>query len=130
MSEKVGNQNSIQITAILKGLICSFVILVVGSIILGFLFSLINSMDDSLMNRILLLINYLAVFFGGIYAARKTDYKGWLHGGLVGFMYMLIILMLGTRYVEMNFNLEMILRILSGFLAGGIGGMIGVNIKY
>ncbi|AZR72446.1 hypothetical protein BBF96_03030 [Anoxybacter fermentans] len=129
MPDKGQDSGQIQLTAILKGLICSFIILIITSIILGFLFSMINVLSEDLINRILLAINYAAIFIGGIYTAREASCKGWLNGGLMGFCYMFIIMILGVQLVGIGLNLEVLLRIMSGFLAGAVGGVIGVNLK-
>lgn len=128
MSGRVEDERVIKFSSILKGLVCSFAILVITSIILGFFFSIFNALNEEVISRILLVINYVAIFVGGIYSARSSYRKGWLIGGFVGLLYMLIILILGLRWVEISFSLDLILRIVSGFIAGAIGGIIGINL--
>lgn len=128
MSGRVEDERVIKFSSILKGLVCSFAILVITSIILGFFFSIFNALNEEVISRILLVINYVAIFVGGIYSARASYRKGWLIGGFVGLLYMLIILILGLRWVEISFSLDLILRIVSGFITGAIGGIIGINL--
>lgn len=128
MSGRVEDERVIKFSSVLKGLVCSFAILVITSIILGFFFSIFNALNEEVISRILLVINYVAIFVGGIYSARASYRKGWLIGGFVGLLYMLIILILGLRWVEISFSLDLILRIVSGFIAGAIGGIIGINL--
>lgn len=129
MSSRVEDERVIKFSSILRGLVCSFAILVVFSIILGFFFSMFNALNEEVISRILLVINYVAIFIGGLNSARASYRKGWLTGGFVGLLYMLIILVLGLRWVEVSLSLDLILRIISGFIAGAIGGIIGINLK-
>ena len=129
MSGGINDQRTIQLAAILKGLIVSLIILILSVIILGILYSIFNVFHDELLSRILLVVNYLAIFGGGIFTARNAHNKGWLNGGLVGLLYMLLILFFGAQVIAIDFGLDILLRVISGFLAGAVGGIIGVNIK-
>lgn len=120
---------TLQITAILKGLVACFACLIILSLILGFIISLNDSLGDDLMNRVLMIINYTAIFIGGVMAARWAQTKGWLHGGLVGLIYMLIVIFIGSKYVQVAMGFEVLLRVISGFLTGVLGGVLGVNVK-
>ncbi len=128
MPGTLNNERAFHFSSILKGLVCSFLILIISSIILGFLFSIFNALNEEVISRILLVMNYAAIFAGGIYAARISRQKGWLTGGLVGLMYMILILILGAQWVEVAFSLDLLLRIISGFIAGAVGGIIGINL--
>ena len=129
MPGRMRDPGTLNLTAILKGLIVSFAILIIASIILGTLFSIIESMSGEFVNRSLLVMNYLSIFIGGLVTARSARAKGWLNGGVVGLGYMLIIVIVGSQMVTIGFSLDIILRICSGFIAGGVGGAIGVNIN-
>lgn len=126
---EVYDRRALQLSAILRGLIGSFIILIAASLILGILFSIMDTLVEEVANRILLVLNYAAIFGGGIYTARKTCTKGWLNGGLVGLLYMVVVLTLGSQYAENVTFLEILLRVLSGFIAGAIGGVLGVNLR-
>lgn len=116
------------ITVMLKGMVLCFALLIVVSILLGFLSSL-DAIQEELANKLLLITNYVAIFGGGIYTAWKVDSRGWFNGGVVGLFYMVVVVIIGSQVIEVSFGFEMILRVLSGFITGAIGGVIGVNIK-
>lgn len=122
-------RRTLRITAILKGLVACFAFLIVMSLILGFIFSVNDSVREEAMDRVLMVVNYTAIFIGGIMGARLAQTKGWLHGGLVGIIYMVIVIFIGSRYISVAFGLEIFLRITSGFLTGVLGGVVGVNLK-
>lgn len=129
MPEKFNDQSFFQITALLKGLICSFVILIATTLILGFFFSLFDGIREETINGILMVMNYVAIFGGGLFTARFVNTRGWFNGGLVGFLYMITIIALGAQVIDVVFSLDIFLRIVSGFLCGAVGGVIGVNVK-
>lgn len=123
------HDGALQLTAILKGLVSCFALLIIMSLVLGFIFSVNESVSEDAMNRSLMVVNYTAIFIGGIMGARWAQTKGWLHGGLVGLVYMAIVVFIGSRYVSVAIGLEIMLRIVSGFLTGALGGVLGVNLK-
>lgn len=123
------NPSALQITAILKGLVFCFAFLIVASLIMGIVVSIADDMREDTTNRILMVVNYVAIFAGGLFTARLVYRKGWLNGGIVGLIYMVIVVFIGSQFVEVQFGLEIVLRLLSGFLAGAVGGVFGVNLK-
>lgn len=129
MPEKMREGSSSYLVSLLKGMVLCFAILVVASLILGVLSSM-DVIQEELANQILLVINYIAIFIGGIFTARKVDTRGWLNGGLVGLLYMVVVVIIGMQIVSIAIGFQMLLRIVSGFITGALGGVIGVNIKY
>ena len=68
--------------------------------------------------------------FGGFYASMKIKEKGLLYGVLVGLTYILC-LMIVVFLAKDSFTFEMTTayKVLLITLAGGIGGVLGVNFK-
>lgn len=83
--------------------------------------------ENVVLGGLLMLITYLAIFSGGVYAGRIVGSKGWLNGGLLGFLYMMILLILGRILIPMELTSMLFLRLLTGVLCGGLGGVLGVN---
>ncbi|OCL27185.1 hypothetical protein U472_06845 [Orenia metallireducens] len=117
----------IKVSSILFGLVVSLILLLIGSLVLGVIISLSNVANQS-ASRILFIVNYLAIFIGGIVAAYSAGGKGWVNGGLVGLTYMLVIVLLGSLWNPVVFSFSLFLRVIIGFLISAFGGMIGVNI--
>jgi len=124
-SEKEGSV--IKVSSILFGLIVSLILLLIGSFSLGLVISLSNAANQS-ASRILFIVNYLAIFIGGIVAAYSAGGRGWVNGGFVGLIYMLVIVLLGSLWNPVIFSFSLLSRIIIGFLISAFGGMIGVNI--
>ena len=60
--------------------------------------------------------------FGGFYASKNIKEKGLIYGLLVGLMYIVCL----TLFV---FEMDILYKVLLVSLAGGIGGVLGVNFK-
>ncbi|NLK08446.1 MAG: TIGR04086 family membrane protein [Firmicutes bacterium] len=72
--------------------------------------------------------SYLSMAIGGFIAARANRRDGWLIGGLVGILFILIInwLTIGRVCVLPVDNI-IVLKLAAGFLVGAVGGIFGVN---
>ena len=69
--------------------------------------------------------------FGGFYASKNIKEKGLIYGLLVGLMY-IVCLTLIVFLAKDNFAFEMdilLYKVLLVSIAGGIGGVLGVNFK-
>ena len=68
--------------------------------------------------------------FGGFYASKNIKEKGLIYGLLVGLMYIvcltLIVFLAKDSFV---FEMDILYKVLLVSLAGGIGGVLGVNFK-
>jgi putative membrane protein (TIGR04086 family) len=66
----------------------------------------------------------------GSTSTRGVKNKGWLNGGIVGMIYMLV-LYLASSLVFNDFTVDnyVITMGLIGIFTGAIGGIIGINIK-
>ena len=104
-----------------------FLIIAVGIIFISFLSMLFN-LSQTKIDQLLVILNYAALFIGGIIAAYFAQNKGWLHGGSVALSYLIIILVLGGVWISVSFSISMFFRFIVALAVAMIGGMIGVNI--
>lgn len=113
-----------------------------GAIVKGTLFSLgIALLSSLLLSLVITLANwdpfptylagfhYISIGLGGVLAARQARKLGWLHGGIVGMIYTLILSFLFTDGMSagMLLQAEWLLSAVWGFVAGVVGGVLGVN---
>ncbi len=73
-------------------------------------------------------VSIVAILWGSAYAARRIGTRGWLNGGMIGLIYVLI--MLGGGLVigdDMAVSWSLAIKLFLGFVFGAIGGMWGVN---
>lgn len=114
---------------ILKGSGVSFVSL----LILLFAFSAIltyTNVEEGIIPITTIVINAISILIGSSIATIHLKKNGIINGLMIGFVYMLLIYLISS-ILNNSFQLELqsILLIVFGIIAGGIGGIIGVNIK-
>ncbi|TDX45431.1 TIGR04086 family membrane protein [Orenia marismortui] len=127
MPQSQNDSSAVKVSSILRGLVVSLILLLMGSVVLGIIISLSNAVNNS-VSKILFILNYLSVFVGGSVAAYSAGGKGWINGGLVGLIYMLMIILLGSLWNPIIISLSLVSRVVIGFLVSALGGMIGVNV--
>lgn len=75
-------------------------------------------------------IKIISVAIAGLLAAVATDSRGWLKGGVAGLIYILLALIITSMISSepMLFS-AMLNDAFMAFVAGAIGGIIGVTLK-
>ena len=90
-----------------------------------------TSVNDSIMGKVIVGISAFAIAVGGFLASRKLSMKGILCGALQGILYMIILYVISSiANGSFSLRLEGIIMILVGVIAGGVGGIIGANLKW
>lgn len=75
-------------------------------------------------------ITTISSAFGGFYASKHIKEKGLIYGLLVGLMYIVcLILIVFLAKDQFVFEIDTLYKVLLVSLAGGIGGVLGVNFK-
>lgn len=115
----------------------------VGAVVKGTLFSLGVAVGTALLLSVVVIVadwstlspylvafHYVAIGAGGIVAARRAKRFGWLHGGIVGVLFTIIVALLFADSASISTLLESkwLLSSLWGFAAGVAGGVLGVNL--
>jgi putative membrane protein (TIGR04086 family) len=87
--------------------------------------------EQGVLTKLLILVNYISIGIGGLIAAVNVDNKGWLYGGFVGLIYALLFWLLihfvPGLYVLLSF-ISIFQALVVSFLVGTVGGIIGVNL--
>lgn len=114
---------------ILKGLgvsyLFTFISFIIFSIILTF-----SNLSDTTIPSIILIISILGIIIGSATCTKNAASNGLLWGATTGIIYCLILYLLSSvLFVGFSFNLSTFYLILSSILFGGIGGIIGINLK-
>ena len=74
-------------------------------------------------------ISAISILFGGVRIAKEVDSMGWLHGGLVGFLYMGILVILSFLILpSFSFGWSIAVDLFLGFIVGVLAGILGVNL--
>lgn len=116
----------IDIIAVVRGTLLGAGFALLGAVLLSVVITLAE-LDP--IPTYLYAFHYVCIALGAALAARNTKRLGWLHGGLVGVLYLLFIAWLfppGFHLVA-SASANWLPGILYSFAAGALGGVIGVN---
>lgn len=112
-----------------RGLIRGYVISLLLFLIVAVLITYTN-IGENVIPLITSIIMIVGIVFAAIYASINLRSKGWLHGGIIGLVFILILIALSKIFIA-NYSVDRIALYKIGLSmgAGIIGGMLGVNIK-
>ncbi|OPJ56765.1 TIGR04086 family membrane protein [Alkalithermobacter paradoxus] len=101
-----------------------------GLMLIYNLFLTYTNLQSSTIPLATSIITTVASAFAGIYMSYKNSSKGLLYGLLAGMFYVISIIML-YYLIDDNFSIQSInvYKTILNIISGGIGGIIGVNIK-
>ena len=115
---------------IIKGIVISYIITIPLFLIFSFILTY-SDFPEKFISPVVIVVTIISILLAGAYATKRMRSKGWLNGGVVGFIY-IFVLYLFSSVISGKFSIDK--RILSmfliGLLAGSIGGIIGINLKH
>ncbi len=109
--------------AVVWGTVLALGVMLAGSALVGLLYSLT---EWESLPKVIYSFNYISAAVGGMLAARKAMRAGWLHGAVMGLLFMTIIASLSGDPADMASRLFS-WKMLAILACGALGGMIGVN---
>ncbi len=108
------------------------IISILLSIFLVFILSIIISktmVSENIIIPGIIVISSVSIMFGGIRVSKIKKQKGIINGALLGFIYMFSMYLISSIILkDFSLNLKSLIMILSGIMAGMLGGIIGVNL--
>ena len=112
---------------ILIGSGISILITIIALIVFSILLTYTNISENSIP-AVVILLTSISILIGATMATTSLKKNGIVNGMMVGLIYILVIYLLSS-IIEKDFslNIQSILMIISSIVAGGIGGIIGVN---
>ncbi|NMA04716.1 MAG: TIGR04086 family membrane protein, partial [Clostridiales bacterium] len=88
------------------------------------------SMGEGTIPFITSVIMIIGIVYSSIYCSIHLREKGWLHGGIMGLVYILMLVLLSKIFISgYSVNRVALYKIGLGVGTGVIGGILGVNIK-
>lgn len=117
------------LVSIVKGIIISFVITIILFYILGIILSC-TSVPEKIITPAIIVITGISILIGSSVSLIKSNSQGMIKGGIIGFAYF-TILYLASSILLKNFEVNVYSGIMftATFICGGIGGIVGINIK-
>jgi putative membrane protein (TIGR04086 family) len=117
------------IARILKGTMFSIVITIVLLIAFSTLLAY-SSIKESTIPVVVLVITGISILIGSQISTRNIKKNGIINGTLIGLIYILLIYILsGIIGKNFSLNLYSVIMIIISMIMGGLGGIIGVNMK-
>ncbi len=118
-----GNAWLISLKGILLALVFSLVMLLVIALVLY-----LTELTEKAALYLVYGVSIAAILWGSAYATRMIGKRGWLIGGIIGVIYVLLMLGGGLLIVDdMTIGWSLAVKIFLGFVFGAIGGVWGVN---
>ena len=123
------SENGNNIKKIIKGSIISIIITLISLLIFASLLTYTN-VSESTIPTVTIIITIISILIGSSLCMSTVKKNGIINGVAIGLIYIAFIYLLSS-VIEGNFalNLKSIIMIIGGVLAGGLGGIIGVNRK-
>jgi putative membrane protein (TIGR04086 family) len=114
---------------ILKGILVAYAITIPAFLIFSFILSMMGS-PGKMITPFVYLTTIVSILIAGIVSARRIKRKGWLNGGMVGLVYVIILYLLGgILYKDYLVSSNTVYVALTCIFTGSLGGIIGVNMK-
>ena len=125
--QQLDNQNNV-IIKISKGIVIAFLI----TLISVFLFSVIltyTDISEKIIPIAIVILMFISILIGTIISMRKTSKNGMLNGAIIGGSYVILLYLISSVLnTGFSMNIYTIIMIITGTIAGVIGGIISVNI--
>jgi putative membrane protein (TIGR04086 family) len=114
---------------IIRAIIFSYIVTIPIFIIFALILAYTN-FPEKLIVPVVVVTTIISVLTAAFSVTRKAETRGWLNGGIVGFIYMFILYILSSIvYDNFTINKYVLTMVLIGVLTGAIGGMLGINSK-
>ncbi|MFZ5644360.1 MAG: TIGR04086 family membrane protein [Bacillota bacterium] len=121
-------RQSINFTAVFRGIVVALVLSVAGSFIIGLIYHLSGIRESTLPVTSSVLL-FLSVLIGGLISSRHSGSKGLIHGLGVGIFIFILIWLLSGLFLSSGIGFVPLMQKLLVCLAGGsLGGIIGVSL--
>lgn len=124
---KSSENESLRISSLFNGLLASIIVTVLAFILLALIMAN-TDFPQRLITPAVVLTTIVSVLTAGSVSTRGIHSKGWLNGGIVGLIYMVILYLVSSLvYNDFTIDKYVITMTAIGVLAGAIGGIVGIN---
>ncbi len=114
---------------IIKGSVFSIILSIILLLIFAMLLCYTN-ISESTMVPVVLVITAISILIGGMISTKTIRKNGLLNGGIVGIIYIIMLYLVSSLCITgFALTLKSFIMLLTGTIAGMIGGVIGVNLN-
>ena len=128
MKNSIKNSSRLYSSSIFKGVINAFLITLVLLLFLGSILYFTKT-SESIIPSSMIVVSCFSILLGGANATKSLEKLGWLHGGLIGFLYIGILILLSIFFMPpVSFGWSIFIDLALGFIVGVVAGALGVNL--
>lgn len=110
---------------LIRGYMVSILLFFMGAILITY-----TSLSEGIIPFITSTIMIIGIVFSAVYCSAHLQKKGWLHGAVIGFIYILILILLSKIFItDYSIDRTAMYKIILGVGTGVVGGMLGVNLR-
>lgn len=114
---------------IARGIFMAYVVTLPMFLIFAYILTYTNY-PQKLISPVVIIITIISIFVAGSSVSKYIRSRGWLNGGIVGFIYMMVLYVVSSLvFGSFSMNGHVVMVFVIGVLTGMIGGIIGVNFK-
>ena len=129
----MNNVTNIDKTNTIKPIIKGYGFSIIISCILLFIYAVVlvnTDIQEKTITPVVITITSISILMGSSISCLKIKKNGIINGFCIGAMYFITLYIISSITITgFGLNLKSIIMILTGTLLGGIGGIIGVNIR-
>ena len=128
-STKQEEYDKLNLLLILKGLLASYLITIPAFMLFAFILANVD-FPQRLVTPAVVVITVVSVLTAGAVATSGVRSRGWLNGGIVGLIYMIILYWFSSILFR-NFTVDrnVLTMTVIGVLSGAIGGIMSINTR-
>jgi putative membrane protein (TIGR04086 family) len=114
---------------VIKGLMIAFLITLPCFLAFA-LFLTYTDFPEKYTYIAVLVTTIISVMVAASYSTKHVKSKGWMNGGFVGMLYMVILYLVSSLvFVKFAIDIQVVFMLLIGILVGAIGGILGINMR-
>ena len=130
VNDVVISEGGINTWNILKSVGMAYLITLLIFLVLAIILTYME-FPEAMVPSAVVITTLISIMLAGTSAARRARTRGWINGGLAGLVYMIILYIISSSTI-VNFRIDQYVwaMLISGILAGALGGVVGINLKH
>ncbi|MBZ4662503.1 MAG: family rane protein [Caloramator sp.] len=112
----------IYLKSIIRGIILSIVLLLITAVVFHY-----SNLDPKHIDTVTFIITVLSIVYAALYGCFKIKTKGYLHGGIIGILYMVVVGMVSLFVQKGNIHFKgLVIMLIMSLVIGIFSGLIGI----
>ena len=130
VNDMVISEGGISTWNILKSVGMAYLITLLIFLVLAIILTY-TEFPEAMVPTAVVITTLISIMLAGTSVARRARTRGWINGGLAGLVYMLILYLMSS-FTVVDFRIDQYVwaMLISGILAGALGGVVGINLKH